>query len=173
MSDDEAVSSSSRLAQVLSNTVSTLRDDTFERDKETPPVNQRKIKRFLRKNSSFDMQSISTSMDKKNESKVLVLYTGGTIGMVRNAQGALAPAPNALEQKIRTTCTLHDEEYSSQRFGSLGDNLDQPFLLPLVLPHVHGHRRVIYSIYEYNPLLDSSNMQMEDWIQIAKDVEDA
>ena len=33
--------------------------------------------------------------------------------------------------------------------------------------------RVIYSIYEYDPLLDSSNMTMDDWIQIAKDIEDA
>jgi L-asparaginase/Glu-tRNA(Gln) amidotransferase subunit D len=30
-------------------------------------------------------------MDVKNESKVLVIYTGGTIGMVRNSQGVLAP----------------------------------------------------------------------------------
>ena len=30
-----------------------------------------------------------------------------------------------------------------------------------------------FSIYEYQPLLDSSNMQMTDWIQIAKDVQDA
>ena len=64
------------------------------------------------------------TLDVKNESRVLVLYTGGTIGMVRNAEGngkaifhyfllvknlylifsdlgALAPAPNAMEAKIR------------------------------------------------------------------------
>ena len=33
--------------------------------------------------------------------------------------------------------------------------------------------RVIYSIYEYDPLLDSSNMTMDDWIQIAKDIKDS
>jgi L-asparaginase/Glu-tRNA(Gln) amidotransferase subunit D len=33
----------------------------------------------------------SVSLDVKNESKVLVIYTGGTIGMVRNEQGVLAP----------------------------------------------------------------------------------
>ena len=27
-------------------------------------------------------------------------------------------------------------------------------------------RRVIYNIYEYDPLLDSSNMTMDDWIQV-------
>merc|ERR1719376_1397330 len=46
-------------------------------------------------------------------------------------------------------------------------------LVPLVLPHVPDHRRVIYAIYEYHPLLDSSNMMMEDWIQISKDIEAA
>ena len=94
--------------------------------------------------------------------------------MVRNAEGALAPAPHAMEAKIRKTCTMHDEEYSSQRFaGHLRSGSGSGLLPPLVLPHVPDHRRVIYSIYEYDPLLDSSNMTMDDWIQIAKDVEDA
>jgi lysophospholipase len=43
-------------------------------------------------------------------------------------------------------------------------------LFPLVLPHVPDHRRIIYAIYEYDPLLDSSNMTMDDWILIAKDI---
>ncbi len=97
--------------------------------------------------------------------------------MVRNHAGALEPAPNAMENKIRVTCTMHDEEYSYKRFGHLADMFPQgeqrEFLLPLVLPHVPDHRRVIYSIYEYFPLLDSSNMTMGNWIQIAKDVKDA
>ena len=42
--------------------------------------------------------------------------------------------------------------------------------LPLVLPMDPGHKRVIYTIYEYDPLLDSSDMTMDDWIQIAKDI---
>jgi L-asparaginase/Glu-tRNA(Gln) amidotransferase subunit D len=28
----------------------------------------------------------------------------------------------------------------------------------------------VYTIYEYEPLLDSSNMTMDDWISIAKDL---
>ena len=82
-----------------------------------------------------------------------------------------------MEAKIRETCTMHDQDYSSQRFGHLQTALpqnqqDKP-LLPLVLPHVQDHRRVIYSIFEYEPLLDSSNMTMEDWIHIAQDIQDA
>ena len=41
--------------------------------------------------------------------QVLVLYTGGTIGMVRNRDGVLVPQPHAMEQKIRSMCTMHDE----------------------------------------------------------------
>ena len=94
--------------------------------------------------------------------------------MVRNSQGVLVCAPHAMENKIRGTCTMHDEEYSFQRFGHLNKVFStENMMLPLVLPHVPEHRRVIYTIYEYDPLLDSSNMTMDDWIQIAKDIEDA
>ena len=57
----------SRLAQVLSNTWTTLDNE------EVKPTT---IKKFLRQNSSFDLMHF----DQRNESKVLVLYTGGTIG---------------------------------------------------------------------------------------------
>ena len=160
----------SRLAQVLSNTWTTLDHEAVELEDEKTC---QRIKKFLRRqNSSFDL----VHFDQRNESKVLVLYTGGTIGMVRNNEGVLAPAPNSLEAKVRSTCTMHDEEYFSHRkFGvqKLSKTERKEILLPLVLPHVPGHRRVIYSIYEYKPLLDSSNMEMTDWIQIAKDVQDA
>ena len=117
MSDNKETSSSSRLAQVLSNTWSTLDRETNDEKESCPTMTmtddqkrlqnqqQPRIKKFLRQNSSLDM-----IYDQKNESKVLVLYTGGTIGMVRNTEGVLAPAPNALEKKIRSTCTMHDEE---------------------------------------------------------------
>ena len=62
-----------------------------------------------------------------------------------------------MEAKIRETCTMHDQDYSFQRFGHLQTAIPQnqeKTLLPLVLPHVQDHRRVIYSIFEYEPLLD-------------------
>ena len=107
------------------------------------------------------------------EFQVLVIYTGGRIGMTRNpGSGALEPAPHAMEILIRQNNTMHDEEYSRMRFVHLakmdsmfqideesGEQCDE-VLVPLVLPQVPEHRRVIYAIYEYNPLLDSSNMTM-------------
>ena len=91
--------------------------------------------------------------------------------MTRNSAGALEPAPQAMERQIRQNRTMHDEDYSRMRFGHLS-KLDTLFKLdedsrhsdevfvPLVLPPVPDHRRVIYDIYEYKPLLDSSNMTM-------------
>ena len=32
-------------------------------------------------------------------------------------------------------------------------------------------RRVIYTVVEYSPLCDSSNMKMNDWMKIARDIE--
>ncbi len=69
--------------------------------------------------------------------------------------------------------TLHEGEHGADspvqsnvevRGGVGGKRSDS--LLPLVLPHVPNHKRVIYTIYEYDPLLDSSNMTMDDWIQV-------
>jgi len=149
------------------------------------PVDAATIPRTLVPSSSLDL-SDAVQLDVKNESKVLVLYTGGTIGMVRNSEGALATIPHVMESTIRNTITMHDEKYSGLRFKGVRqremearlatqslsgeENEKKEMLLPLVLPQVPNHKRVIYTIYEYDPLLDSSNMTMDDWIQIAKDV---
>ena len=136
-------------------------------------VDTNSIARSLKHSTSVDLAT-SVSLDLKNESKVLVLYTGGTIGMVRNHAGVLVPEANAMEANIRRIVTMHDEHYSQMRFGGGGAGGVAPGdLLPLVLPGVPGHKRVIYTIYEYDPLLDSSNMTMDDWIQIAKDIRES
>lgn len=33
------------------------------------------------------------------------------------------------------------------------------------------NKRIIYTVLDYNPLLDSSNMTPEDWGKIGKDIE--
>lgn len=71
-----------------------------------------------------------------------------------------------LEETVRKFPHLHDESYAKLRFGNdMGT--------PLVLPEMHGDtNRVTYTIYEYDPLLDSTNMTMDDWIRIAQDIKD-
>ncbi len=102
--------------------------------------------------------------------------------MVRNSEGALSPAKQAMEKKIRKASTMHDEEYSVNRFSHYKEILHGPagvasnkddIRTPLVLPHVPNKKRVIYTIYEYDPLLDSSNMTMDDWLMIARDIKDS
>lgn len=102
-------------------------------------------------------------MENSMESRVLVLYTGGTIGMVRDDDGALAPLRNRLAGRLRCSTTFHDAEYAKLRFGDGPES-------PLVLPPGRDGRRVLYSIKEYDPLLDSSCMGVEDWVQIATDI---
>lgn len=77
----------------------------------------------------------------------------------------LEPKPNVLIENIRKYPHMHDDEYAKQRFGkAVGFG-------PLVLPFVEDEsRRIIYTIIEYDPLLDSSNMSIKDWVQIAEDV---
>lgn len=84
--------------------------------------------------------------------------------MIRGPNGAYEPVPHLLEDKIRTNPHLHDKEYAVKHFPT-----EDPS--PLVLPDSSENHRVVYSIFEYDPVLDSSNMTMDDWIRIAIDIE--
>ena len=112
-------------------------------------VDTHSIARSLKHSTSLDITT-AASLDLKNEAKVLVLYTGGTIGMVRNHAGVLVPEAAAMEAGLRRIVTMHDEQYSQMRFGGGGPGGVAPGgPLPLVLPSVPGHKRVVYTIYEY------------------------
>lgn len=79
---------------------------------------------------------------------------------------ALEPLPNQLLKKIRKYPHMHDEDYANRRFGKSSK------MAPLVLPHIEGeNRRIVYTITEYEPLLDSSNMTFHNWVQIAQDIQ--
>ncbi|XP_039497871.1 L-asparaginase [Drosophila santomea] len=131
-------------------------------DKSMPPASPTLPSPTIRRNKS-DGKLMAQDV---KEAMVKVIYTGGTIGMVRNERNALAPIPNALVRSIRKYPNIHDEEYALRRFGTSAS------MAPLVLPIVQGvDRRVIYQITEYTPLLDSSNMTMNDWARIASDIQ--
>ncbi len=89
----------------------------------------------------------------REPARVLVLYTGGTIGMRAGPRGYV-PAPGHLARSLERLPPFHDPTLPA-------------FTTP---PSRHG-RRVHYTIKEYDPLLDSSNMGPEDWARIALDVE--
>ncbi|KAL3079502.1 hypothetical protein niasHS_005332 [Heterodera schachtii] len=99
-----------------------------------------------------------------HDSRVLVLYTGGTIGMRACHDGVYAPEQYYLPRAIRDIPPLNDKEYADRMYADLP-------LKPLCLPPVHGmNKRVVYWLVEYEPLLDSSDMTFDDWIRIAKDI---
>ena len=92
------------------------------------------------------------NVDTNVVSKVFVLYTGGTIGMTRNSSDILVPAKNMLENNLRTLGTLHDKKFASE----IMENEEM-----LVLPSIANVKRIAYTIYEWDDLMDSSNMTME------------
>lgn len=83
---------------------------------------------------------IKTKADGKNEVKVLVIYTGGTLGMVYDAKtDSLVPFD----------------------FAQIPDNLPEMARLDFEI-----------SVLTFDELLDSSNMNPEIWVMLAKMIEE-
>ncbi|XP_053784976.1 60 kDa lysophospholipase isoform X7 [Desmodus rotundus] len=94
------------------------------------------------------------------ERRLLAIYTGGTIGM-RSQHGVLVPG-KGLAAVLRTLPMFHDEEHARAR-GLPEDTL--------VLPPASPDQRVIYTVLECQPLFDSSDMTITEWVQIAQTIE--
>jgi L-asparaginase len=77
----------------------------------------------------------------KREKSVLIIYTGGTMGMRPSPDGSLAPERGYLTDRIKE------------------------------LPEMSRPEMPSFTIIEYDPLLDSSCMGPPDWIKICKDIE--
>lgn len=85
--------------------------------------------------------------------RVLIIYTGGTIGMKRTARG-YAPVAGWFEGALHSLSQFQDPH---QPLGTT--------------PLTGFGRRIRYSVLEYEQLLDSTNMQPKDWVRIAEDIE--
>eukprot|EP01132_Coremiostelium_polycephalum_P008367 gene8367-10276_t len=72
---------------------------------------------------------------------IFVIYTGGTLGMKRDSVGILRPEPHYLEEQLS------------------------------ILPELKSEDMPLYSLHEFDPPIDSSDMEHEDWINIAKLIE--
>jgi len=84
--------------------------------------------------------------------EVLVIYTGGTIGMKHTPNG-YAPKKDYMKGLLKTLPMFHD-----------------PAFPDLTTPISAFGKRIHYDILEYDPLLDSSNMDMDDWARVAEDI---
>ncbi|XP_039752249.1 L-asparaginase-like [Pararge aegeria] len=97
--------------------------------------------------------------------RVLVIYTGGTFGMLKNEKGVLTPQKDIEHRVIRKLSQLHDESYWHKHLAKT-DKADY-----LVLPDGKDTDiKVLYKIYEYEELKDSSDFMIEDWLKMARDI---
>jgi lysophospholipase len=117
--------------------------------------------------------------------RVLIIYTGGTIGMQNNAEHGYMPQAGYLTQKLKDNPRFHQqgrEEKTNLVMKSTQLELPHEMVITgipcnaielpaLITPYSLYKKRTRYSILEYEPLLDSSNMTMLDWIKIATDIE--
>ena len=85
--------------------------------------------------------------------RVLIIYTGGTIGMKHTSKG-YAPVSGWMETRLSAIYPFQD-----------------PKGPPRTTPVSKYGRRICYDILEYENLLDSANMEVRHWIQIARDIE--
>ena len=76
-------------------------------------------------------------MEKLNEKKVLIIYTGGTIGMVSSPNGYI-PVPNTIRKTLDELSIMH--------------HADMPK----------------WDIFEFDVLLDSSNVGVAEWNRIGR-----
>ncbi|EGN95553.1 hypothetical protein SERLA73DRAFT_60182, partial [Serpula lacrymans var. lacrymans S7.3] len=108
-----------------------------------------------------------------DESRVLVIYTGGTIGMLVGQQGYV-PVPYFLTETLRSQKRFHDPFQDSlfSNAASVEGYREWSSMTPRSsVPGGTGSKRIRYAILEWNPLLDSSNIEIDDWIRIATEIE--
>ncbi|VDN11306.1 unnamed protein product [Dibothriocephalus latus] len=117
---------------------------------------------------------------------VLVLYTGGAIGM-QPKHGAYEPEPHYLTNYLTQMPIFNDASYVPTAFfcHEKREELKKkeqinprlPTCRPatasvtLATPLTAGKHRILYRVIEYEELLDSSNCVMDHWISLAKDIE--
>lgn len=117
---------------------------------------------------------------KANTAHVLVLYVGGTIGMMpATADGSLGPVSGYLTSELRQMHELNETEdvvdEPSHPLGveraKLEGNQQQVAASPSIRRQNPINVVPTFDIVEYTKLLDSSDMQPSDWIMIARDIE--
>ncbi|XP_045771233.1 L-asparaginase-like [Maniola jurtina] len=97
--------------------------------------------------------------------RVLVIYTGGTFGMLKNEKGVLVPQKNIEHRVIRKLSQLHDDVYWQKHLAKT-DKAEY-----LVLPDGKDTEiKVLYKILEYDELKDSSDFMIDDWLKMARDI---
>jgi lysophospholipase len=85
--------------------------------------------------------------------EVFVLYTGGTIGMMPSPRGYV-PTPGFLARHLEAMPQFHEHGQEA-----------------LTTPPNRTGTGIHYHIEEWDTLLDSANVDMDDWVRIAETIE--
>jgi len=86
--------------------------------------------------------SHSSELNSSKRPKVFIIYTGGTMGMKKDeVSGVLVPTADFLAEQLAS------------------------------FPEMKAPEMPTYEIFEFNPLLDSSDMSYEEWHKVAKLIE--
>lgn len=105
----------------------------------------------------------------KQISNILIIYCGGTIGMETNSfNGCYEPSKEFLVNYLSSNSIFNGSSTNSPINCSILPSNNGPILK--MSPSKWG-KTIHYQIMEYDPLKDSSNMDMDDWIRIALDIE--
>lgn len=96
----------------------------------------------------------------KDISQVLVISTGGTFCMVKTPRGYVPQ--RGLADRLKKFHSFYDEEMSTM-LGLPADTL--------ITPETPYHKRVQFTMLEFDELIDSSNIMLSDWVKIAKTIE--
>ncbi|CAG8584921.1 6605_t:CDS:10 [Paraglomus occultum] len=146
---------------------------------------------------SMALGATQTDMAVADLSRVLIIYTGGTVGMKHTKSRGYIPVQHYLTRTLTQMPRFHDPRAymkvgmdAVRTFGELEGERGEGFKNKISLtdkdtgkagpvkfvdtlitpPSLYG-KRIIYSIVEYEPLLDSCNMCIDDWVRITSDIE--
>jgi len=118
-------------------------------------------------------------------SKVLILYTGGTIGMKMTVDHVYEPVPNYFTDLLLSMRQFHDANHpfddtvtlnvvvNEEELSSLHESeisvinnikVKKKELKALVTPVSLYGKRTIYTIYEYDELIDSANLVFKGFL---------
>jgi lysophospholipase len=101
------------------------------------------------------VQSKETNTNK--EKRILLINTGGTIGMEKTANG-LAPKKNFLYNYLLGHPNFCDKEFTMKEI--MDNKLESDYIITPVSIY---NKRVYYRILEFDHIIDSANMNLDYW----------
>lgn len=101
----------------------------------------------------------------RREKKVLILYTGGTIGMKKSEEG-LRPQKQFLFKYMYSHPNFCDKVYTKAVLNE-GNKINEHSFLSTP-PSIYNDKRIYYRLLELEEAIDSSNMNLSHWLAIGQ-----